>query len=127
MQAEHVLANFGSNSLLALLGESLRREQSDRNMSLQRAIHDARAFPVRTTTLITRNQYNNIKIFDINTPKVSQKMAGYLAGSIRTWEGAKRVYNLETEGLAIFACQFEMRRCSMSCRGACPPCNSHRR
>ena len=31
-------------------------------------------------------------------------MAGYLAGSITTWEGAKRAYNLETEGLAIFAC-----------------------
>ena len=66
MQAEHVLANFGSNSLLALLGESLRREQSDRNMALQRAIHDAGAFRVRTTTLITRNQYNYIKIFGNN-------------------------------------------------------------
>ena len=61
MQAEHVLANFGSNSLLALLGESLRREQSDRSMALQRAKNNARAFWVRTTTLITRNQYNYIK------------------------------------------------------------------
>ena len=39
MQAEHVLANFGSNSLLALLGESLRREQSDRNMALSGKNH----------------------------------------------------------------------------------------
>ena len=95
MQAEQVLANFGSASLLALLGESLRREQADRNMALQRALHDAGAF------------------------RVSQKMAGYLAHKVGTWEDAKRVYNLKTEGLAIFACAagvnnatdpFEMRK-----------------
>ena len=119
MQAEQVLANFGSASLLALLGESLRREQTDRNMALQRALHDAGAFRVRINFPFTLNQYNYIKIFDINTFKVSQKMAGYLAHKVKTWEDAKRVYNLETEGLAIFACAagvsnatdpFEMRR-----------------
>ena len=103
MQAEQILANFGSASLLALLGESLRREQTDRNMALQRALHDAGAFRVRINFPITLNQYNYMKIFDINTFKVSQKMAGYLAHRVKTWEDAKRVYNLESEGLAIFA------------------------
>ena len=45
-----------------------------------------------------------MKIFDISTHKVSQKMAGYLANNIRTWAEAKEAYNLESEGLAIFAC-----------------------
>ena len=45
-----------------------------------------------------------MKIFDINTPKVTQKMAGYLAHQVRTWDEAKRLYSMETEGLAIFAC-----------------------
>ena len=45
-QAEYVLANFGSRSLLALLTESLRREESERSMALQRLIHDAGALRV---------------------------------------------------------------------------------
>ena len=73
-------------------------------MALQRAIHDAGAFRVRTSIPVTWNQPKHMKIFDINTVKVSQKMAGYLANRVRTWEEAKEIYSLETEGLAIFAC-----------------------
>ena len=107
-QAEQVLANFGSASLLALLGESLRREQSDRNMVLQRALHDAGAFRVRVTFPIMLNQYKYMKFFDIDTSKVSQKMAGYLAIKVQTWDDAKLVYKLETEGLAILHAQQEL-------------------
>ena len=45
-----------------------------------------------------------VKIFDINSPKVSQKLAGYTANNIKTWAQAKQAYNWETNGLAIFAC-----------------------
>ena len=39
-----------------------------------------------------------MKIFDINTPKVTQKMAGYMANRVRTWAEAKQLYEMETEG-----------------------------
>ena len=45
-----------------------------------------------------------IKIFDINNPKVTQKMAGYLAGQVRTREEAMHLCNMEARGLKIFAC-----------------------
>ena len=99
-----MLANFRSRTILALLGESLRREESERNAALQRALHDAGAFKVQNTIPIKWNPLGYMKIFDINTPKVTQKMAGYLAHQVRTWDEAKRLYSMETEGLAIFAC-----------------------
>ena len=40
-QGEHVLANFGSRTILALLGEALRREDATRNIAFQRVLHDA--------------------------------------------------------------------------------------
>ena len=45
-----------------------------------------------------------VKIYDINSPKVSQKLAGYMANQIKTWDQAKQVYNIESNGLAIFTC-----------------------
>ena len=126
-QAEQVLANFGSRSLLALLTESLRREESDRTMALQRVMHNA---GVRPSIKIKWSPLLCMKIFDINTHKVSQKMAGYLAYQIRTWAEAKEAYNLESEGLAIFAYAagavnatdpFEMRKLQHELQNCLPP------
>ena len=82
----------------------MRREESERNAALQRALHDAGAFKVQTTIPIKWNPLSYVKIFDINTPKVTQKMAGYLANQVRTWAEAKHLFEMESEGLAIFAC-----------------------
>ena len=71
-----------------------------------------------------------VKIFDINSPKVSQKLAGYTAHSIKTWAQAKQAYNWEANGLAIFACgagivnstdPFEMRRMRYELEQCFPP------
>ena len=99
-------------------------------MALQRALHDAGAFRVRSTIPVLRNQPTYKKIFDINALKVSQKMAGYLAHRVRTWEECKQLYNMETEGLAIFACAagvnnaqdpFQMRRMQHELQQCLPP------
>ena len=50
-QGETILNNFGSCSILYLLGESLGREESVRQSALQRIMHDAGAFRVRDTIL----------------------------------------------------------------------------
>ena len=76
----------------------------ERNAALQRALHDAKVFKVQTTILIKWNLLSYKRIFDINTPKVTQKMAGYLAHQVRTFAQAKQLCEMETEGLAIFSC-----------------------
>ena len=71
-----------------------------------------------------------MKIYDVNTPKVSQKIAGYMANGIRTWAQAKEVWERESNGLAIFACgagvvnatdPFEMRRLRHELEQCLPP------
>merc|ERR1712239_10444 len=71
-----------------------------------------------------------VKIYDINSPKVSQKLAGYTANSIKTWAQAKQAYNWESNGLAIFACgagivnatdPFEMARLRHELEQCLPP------
>ena len=71
-----------------------------------------------------------MKIFDINLPKVTQKMAGYVAHNVKTWAQAKDLYDKETEGLAIFACcagvlnardPYEMRRMQHELQNCLPP------
>ena len=113
-----------------LLGESLRREESERQAALQRIIHDAGAFRVRDTIPIKWAPLRYMKIFDINTPKVTQKMAGYMANRVKTWAQAKQLYEMESNGLAIFACgagkanatdPFEMRRMRHELQQCLPP------
>ena len=82
----------------------MRREESIRQSALQRIIHDAGAFRVRDPILTKWAPLHYLKIFDVNTPKVTQKMAGYMAHRVKTWAQAKEVYERETDGLAIFAC-----------------------
>ena len=79
-QGEAVLSTFSSRGILYLLQESLRRENSIRQSALQRIIRDAGVF------------------------QVSQKLAGYMANQIKTWDQAKQAYNIESNGLAIFSC-----------------------
>ena len=43
-------------------------------------------------------------IFDVNTFKVQQKMVGYMAHRVRSMAGAKKLFELEIDGLANFAC-----------------------
>ena len=45
-----------------------------------------------------------MKIFDINNIKVQQKMAGYLAHQVTSVQGGKRLFQLEVDGIANFAC-----------------------
>ena len=45
------------------------------------------------------------KIFDINTFKVQQKMCGYLAHQVTSLADAKKLFQLEIDGVAQFACQ----------------------
>ena len=57
-------------------------------------------------------------------------MAGYLAHQVRTWAEAKQLYEIETEGLPIFACSagvmnardpFEMGRMQHELQQCLPP------
>merc|ERR1711954_215562 len=103
-QGEAILNSFSSRGILYLLGESLRREDSIRQSALQRIMRDAGAFRVRDSIITKWTPLHYVKIFDINSPKVSQKLAGYMANSIKTWAQAKKAYDWEANGLAIFAC-----------------------
>ena len=129
-QGEAVLNTFGSRGILYLLGEALRREDSIRQSALQRVMHDAGAFRVSDSTLTRWSPNHYLKIYDVNNPKVSQKIAGYMAHNIKTWAQAKEVCERETNGLAIFACgagvvnthdPFEMRRLRHELEQCLPP------
>ena len=48
-------------------------------------------FKVQTTILLKWNQISYKKIFDINTLKVQQKLAGYMAHRVRGLAGAKKL------------------------------------
>ena len=118
-QGEAVLGTFGSRAILYLLGEAMRREDSIRQSALQRVIRDSGAFRVSDSILTSWSPNHYLKIYDVNNPKVSQKIAGYMAHNIKTWAQAKEVVQREQNGLAIFACgagvvntddPFEMRR-----------------
>ena len=95
---------FGSRGILYLLGESLRREETVRQSAMQRIIRDAGVFRVRDSIIMKWAPLYYVKIFDINFPKVSQKLGCYLAKDIKTWAQAKQAYDFESNGLAIFAC-----------------------
>ena len=81
-------------------------------------------------TLLPLLPNHYLKIYDVNNSKVSQKYAGYMAHSIKTWEQAKKAVEKEQEGLAIFACgagvintqdPFEMRKMRHELEQCLPP------
>merc|ERR1711954_253565 len=129
-QGEAVLGASGSRAILYLLGEALRREESIRQSALQRIIHDAGAFRVSDPILTRWSPNHYLKIYDVKTPKVSQKIAGYMAHNVKSWAQAKEVVEREQNGLAIFACgagvintddPFEMRRLRHKLEQCLPP------
>ena len=65
---------------------------------------DAGAFKVQTTLSLKWDTYKYIKIFDINFLQVQQKLAGSLANQVKSVVDAKKLYELEQDGLANFAC-----------------------
>ena len=93
-------------------------------------MRDAGAFRVRDSLLTKWAPLQYLKIFDKNYLKVSQKMAGYMANGIKTWAQAKKAYEWEANGLAIFACgagvvnatdPFEMARLRHELQQCLPP------
>ena len=65
---------------------------------------DAGVFKVQTNTFLNKTEIT--KLFDINNNsiKVQQKYAGYLAHTITSVQDAKRLFDIEVEGIAGFAC-----------------------
>ena len=62
-------------------------------------------FKVQTNSILNRNKDEHIKIFHINrTITVQQKLAGYLAHQLTSVEAAKKLFDVEVEGLAGFVC-----------------------
>ena len=64
---------------------------------------DARVFKVQSNQLTNEHIPKYGKIFDINS-QVQQKLVGQIADNITSLATAKRVFDLESNGLAGFAC-----------------------
>ena len=86
-----------------MAAERLHREDCERQAALQRATLDAGIVKVQTNPFLNDCGSANIEIFDINI-KVQQKLAGYLAHQVRSVRDAKKLFDVEVEGIAGFAC-----------------------
>ena len=97
----HILATFNSLELLDLTRERANWEGAMRQAAYRRVLKFAKVFKVILDhyTLITNATC--IKIYDINI-KVTQKLAGHLALDVTSLEKAKRLFKIETDGLAGF-------------------------
>ena len=99
-----MLDHFTARQLMSLTAERMQCEDCERQAALQRAIMDAGVFKVQTTLSLNWDIYKYIKIFDTNFVKVQQKLAGYLAHQVKSVADAKKLFQIETDGLANFAC-----------------------
>ena len=83
--------------------ERLNREDVEHQAALNRGIMDARAFKVQSSQYTNKYVPGYRKIFDINS-QVQQKYLGRISNNITSQATAKKMFDIETNGLAGFAC-----------------------
>ena len=84
-------------------------EDVQRDNTRARIFREAHIFKVQSQTYKQTKTDRYIKIYDINRyPKVLQKLAGHMALKVDSLEKAKRLFQVETDGLASMACMAGM-------------------
>ena len=103
-QGEWVLDHFTGRQLLNLAAERFHREDCKTQAALQRVIMDAGVFKVQTKAFLNKTELTKLFGINNNNIKVQQKYAGYLEHTITSVQDNKRLFNIEVEGIAGFAC-----------------------
>ena len=102
-QVAYILGNFNSMELLGLTRDRAHWEGMQRQATFQRVLEDTKVFKVLLDLYLQLTHDPYIKIYD-TTDKVTQKLAGHLALDITSLGKAKRLFRIETDGLAGFSC-----------------------
>ena len=101
-QIAYILGNYNSIELMGLTRDRAHYEGVQRQAAFQRVLQDAKVFKVLLDIYQQLTYDPHIKLYDINV-KVTQKLAGHLALDITSLDKAKRLFHIETDGLAGFA------------------------